>query len=97
MGILTNNEVRQAIAQDGDFPADECERLSVLATSYIKQKTGYDFSQDVEIEPLAKELARLYIRQEYYGAEGYNKDHDYSIGIASLIVDLQDIAKGKQQ
>lgn len=90
--ILTTAEVAKAIYVDPDFDATELSRLSSLATAFIKQKTGRDFGGDTPKHPLAVECAIQYVRQTYFGAKGYNRDHDYSLGIASLIVDLQVIA-----
>lgn len=93
--ILTDTEVRQALDQDEDFKSEDCKYYSELASSFIKQKTGHDFAEDSEIHPLAKECARLYIRQAYYGADGFKREHDYSLGINSLLVDLQDVASNR--
>jgi hypothetical protein len=49
-----------------------------VATSYIFNKTGYDFTQDTELESLAVEWAILYIRQEHLGEGCYNKNDDYT-------------------
>lgn len=90
--ILSNDEVRKAIFVDFDFDEEELKRYADLATSFLKEKTGRDFSKDATIEPLAKQCAVLYIRQQYFGSTDYNKDHDYSIGITGILVDLQNIA-----
>lgn len=94
--VLTIKETREAIYQDNDFNVEELERLAVLATSFIKQRTNYDFGSDAEIHPLAKQCAILYVRMQYFNAEGYKAEYDYSLGINSLIVDLQDIARSKK-
>ena len=91
--ILTDKEIRQALDQDEDFKSEDCEYYSKLASSFINQKTGHDFASDPEVHPLAKECAMLYVRQAYYGNDGYKKDHDFTLGINSLIEDLQDIAR----
>lgn len=94
--ILTINETRDAIYQDSDFNVEELERLSILASSFIKQRTNYDFSADETIHPLAKQCAILYVRMQYFNSEGYKPEYDYSLGINSLIIDLQDIARSKK-
>lgn len=91
--ILTTEEVARAIQVDPDYPKAELQELAEAATSFIKNKTGYDWSKDVVIEPTAKQCARLYVRQLHYGADGYNKDHDYTIGIGCYIGDLKDILR----
>lgn len=94
--ILTTQEVREALNLDFDFDNLELDRLSKTASSFIKRKTGYDFSSDgVNIEPLAIQLARMYVKSLFYNGEGYNKDYDYTLGLNSLIVDLQIIADEK--
>lgn len=94
--ILTNEEVGKAINVDPDFDEEVLSSYANTATSFIKEKTGYDFSNDENIEPLAKQCARMYVRQLHYGSNGYNKEHDYTLGITSLIVDLQVIANRKK-
>ena len=94
--ILTNEEVGKAINVDPDFDEEVLSSYANTATSFIKEKTGYDFSNDEIIEPLAKQCARMYVRQLHYGSNGYNKEHDYTLGITSLIVDLQVIANRKK-
>ena len=94
--LLTYEEVAKAIRVDPDYPKDELKAYAEAATSFVHQKTGYKFADDTPIEPLAKEWAKLYVRQLHYGADGYNKEHDYTLGIGSLIEDLKDIARKKQ-
>ena len=93
--ILTIDEVREALYLDWDYPDKELERLSKSASSLIKRKTGFDFASELEKEPLAVEWATKYVKTLFFGADGYNKDYDYSIGLNSLIVDLQIIADEK--
>ena len=87
--ILTVEEVREALYLDFDYPSGELVRLSQTASSFIKRKTAYDFSQDAEIEPLAKQAAIMYVRDLFFQGDGYNKDHDYTLGIQGLIVELE--------
>lgn len=93
--ILTLEEVAKAIYEDADFDNAEMQRLANISTDFIKRKTGYDFSLDSPRESLAVECAMQYVRQTYFGAKGYNKEHDYSLGIVGLIDDLQVIANEK--
>lgn len=94
--ILTNEQVRKALYLDDDADTEELEEYNMTASSYIYQKTGYDFGSESPKEPLAVLCAKLYIKQIYFGNSGYNKEHDYSLGIASLLVDLQVIASSRQ-
>lgn len=93
--ILTINEVKEALYLDYDYNTTELDRLSKTASSFIFRKTGFDFGSDAEIEPLAKQAAIMYVRQLFFGSEGYNKEHDYSLGLNGLIVELQVIASEK--
>mgnify|MGYP000999235999 CR=1 FL=1 len=93
--ILTTEQVKEALYLDDDANVQMLEMYSNQATSYIFHKTGYDFSKDIEKEPLAILCAQMYIRQIYFGSTGYNKQHDYLIGIGGLISDLQIIADEK--
>ncbi len=95
--ILTNEQVKEALYLDDDANLQMLEKLSRQATSFIFHKTGYDFSKDLEIEPLAVLCAEMYVRNVYFGSEGYNKQHDYQLGISSLIVDLEIIGKKKTE
>ena len=95
--ILEIKDVAKAIYVDEDYDKERLQQYAETATSFIKTKTGYDFAQEEEIEPLAKQCAILYVRQMHFGAEGYNKDHDYSFGITSLLIDLQSIAKERMK
>ena len=93
--ILTIEEVREALYLDFDYDDKELERLSQTASSFLLRRTGYDFAKELEKEPLAIECSIMYVRSLFFGAEGYNKQFDYSIGLNSLIVDLQIIADEK--
>ena len=93
--ILTTEQVKQALYLDDDANSQMLEMYSRQATSYIFHKTGYDFSLDPEIEPLAVLCAQMYVRNIHFGSDGYKKEHDYTLGIVSLITDLQIIAQSK--
>lgn len=98
--ILTTEEVRKALYLDADYDANELDRLSKTASSFLYEKTGYDFSTveaGEEIEPLAIQCAVLYVRDLFFQGNGYNREHDYNLGINSLIVDLQTIAVRKAE
>lgn len=93
INILTAEEVRQALYLDPDYDANKLANYSQLATSYVFQKTGYLVKAENEIEPIAKQLAELYLKSNYYGDDGtgMNEHLDYTVGINSLIKDLEDI------
>ena len=94
--ILTIQEVRDALNLDFDYDNTELDRLSKTASSFIKRKTGYDFgSVEADIEPLATQAAMMYVKSLFYNGEGYNKVYDYTLGLNSLLVDLQVIANEK--
>lgn len=95
--ILTIDDCREALYLDQDFPTKVLENYIKTADRFILQKTGYDFGNELDKEPLAVQLAKLYIRELHFQQEDkFNKNYDYTIGISSLIVDLQDIARSKQ-
>lgn len=96
--ILTIEECRECLYLDDDFSTKALESYILTADSFIKQKTGYDFGKDLVKEPLAVLLAKLYIRELHFKKEDkFNKEYDYSIGITSLIYDLQDIVRNKNE
>lgn len=89
--ILTTEEVARAIRVEPDYDKVELQELAEAATSFIATKTGYDWSQDTNIEPIAKTCARLYVQQLHFGQDGYNKEYDFTLGIGNFIGDLKDI------
>lgn len=90
--ILTTEEVRKAIDQDSSYPLHDLEDLASDATSFISRRTGYD-KWGEEKNPVAKHCAKLYVRQSYYGKDGYNPDYDFSFGIQGDLDDLKDILR----
>jgi len=93
--ILTVEQTRTALYLDFDYDEEELIRLSILASSYLKTKTGFDWTSESEIEPLAIQAAILYVRMQFFDNTQYKKENDYTIGLGSLIVDLQAIALDK--
>ena len=89
--ILTIEEVRTSLRLDGDYPTEELNELSVLATSFVYQMTNFTLplktSNQNEILPLVKQLCKLFLKQNYYGKSGYDIEQsmDYTIGINGLI------------
>lgn len=94
--ILTVDEVRSALNLDFNYPDIELQELATSASSFIYQKTKYDFGADVDIHPLAKKCARALVKDEFFGSNDFNREHDYSLGINGMIVDLQNIARVKK-
>jgi len=93
--ILTESEVREAMQVDFDYNHDEVSRYQKLASSYIKNKTGYDFGtvvEGAEVHPLAKQCAMIYIKSQFFDHK-YDEKYNYSIGLESMIFDLQIIGK----
>lgn len=96
--ILTADEVKEAIYVDADFSTDQANALSQSVTSYIKQITGYDWSADKEIEPLAKQCAKMLCLQFYYNnGENYKPEYDMHVGATALLEHLKDIARSKKK
>ena len=90
--ILSTEEVRKAIDQDSSYPLHDLEDLASDATSFISRRTGYD-KWGEEKNPVAKHCAKLYVRQSYYGKDGYNPDYDFSFGIQGDLDDLKDLLR----
>jgi len=93
--ILNIEEMRTALFVDYDYDVVELERLSILASSYLYTKTGFDWTSEENIEPLAKQAAILYVRMMFFDNTNYKKENDFTIGLGSLIIDLQIIAEEK--
>lgn len=90
--LLTNSEAKKAIYVDDDFD-DEIIRMYISsASSFLLQKTGFDFS--TVCEPMAKQFAIMYIRNLHFNSNGtYNKEYDYNLGINCLLIELQNKAR----
>lgn len=95
--ILTITECREALYLDDDFPAEVLENYIKLADAYLLKKTGFDFGGELDKNPLAVLLAKLYIRQLHFQKDDkFNKDYDFTFGITSLIIDLQNEVRSKE-
>lgn len=95
--ILTDLEVRKAMRVDEDYDDDEVTSYQKLSTAFVYNKTGY-FSEDADkINDLAKQLARLYVKTQFYTSDNYKQDYDYSLGINGLIQDLQGIVRNEAE
>lgn len=93
--ILTDLEVRKAMRVDEDYDNDEVASYQKLSTAFVYNKTGYFSDDETEINDLAKQLAKLYVKTQFYTSDNYNKDYDYSLGINGLIQDLQGIVRAE--
>lgn len=93
--ILKAEEVRLAIDQDSNFPLHVLEDLADEATSFINRRIGLDCTEHDELTTTAKHCAKLYVRQSFYGKDGYDPDYDYSFGINADLEDLKDIIRVK--
>lgn len=86
--LLTNEEAKKAIYVDPDFDDGIVRGYITTASSFLKEKTGFDFSE--VCDPLAKQFARMFIKDLHFNTNGsYNKEHDYSLGINALLIQLQ--------
>lgn len=95
--VLTEEEVSEALGLDFDTDVN-LKEYAEIASSFLFTKTGYDWGCDTTIEPLAKQCAKMYIRDLFFDRSGgnYNQSHSYSLGITSLLIDLQMIAYSKE-
>ena len=90
--LLTLDEARKAIYVDPDFDEEIIRGYIESASSFLKEKTGYDFVK--KNDPMAKDFARMFIKDRHFNSNGsYNRDHDYSLGISALLIQLQLRAK----
>lgn len=95
--ILTIDEVRKALYLDFDYDEAELQHLAEVASSYLLEVTGYDFSQDDPIHPLAKQAAKMYVATIFYSGENYKKEFDFTYGLRALIHILEDIGKKSKE
>jgi hypothetical protein len=94
--ILTIEEVKNALSLDYDADNTEMDRLSKTASSFVYEHTGYDFGSETEIHPIAKQVAIMHVRMLYFqNGNTYNREHDYSYGMTSMLHDLIAIAARK--
>jgi len=93
--ILTTDEVRKAMRVDADYDITEVTSYQKLSTSFVLNKTGYSVDTGNTIEELAKQLAKLYIKAQFYTSDNYNQDFDYSLGINGIIQDVQAIVRAE--
>ncbi len=93
--VLTESDVRQAIYADDDFSPAMVQHYRAIATSFLFQKTGYNWENEDPIEPLAKQCAILYVRSQHFGSQSFNKEHDYNFGLVAHLTDLQTMADQK--
>ncbi len=95
--ILTIDEVINALDLDYDADRTEMDRLSKTASSFVYEHTGFDFGSETEVHPIAKQVAIMYIRNLYFqNGNNYNREHDYTYGLTSMLKDLESIAIKKQ-
>lgn len=90
--ILTDEEVLNALDLDSSFLESATNRslissLSLTSTELLKQRTGKDWSEDEDINPIAKQCASDMVASLYY----HDEDHDYTALINILLSDLKDI------
>ena len=90
--LLTLDEARKAIYVDPDFDDTIIRGYIESASSFLKEKTGFDFSK--VNDPMAKDFARMFVKDRHFNSNGsYNREHDYSLGISALLMQLQLRAK----
>lgn len=76
--ILTNEEVKEIICVDDDFPSSKVLMLNNQATSFLDHKTNRNWEKDSPIVPLAKAAASLVIKRNFNDDEAFDKPiNDY--------------------
>lgn len=72
-GLLTDDEVKEALNLDYDYTSDRISELSKEAAQFLFQKTNHDWSADTPVNLTAKNAARDYIRQIWYGHDEHTQ------------------------
>ena len=71
-GILTIDELITCLNLDEDYNQfSKLQELSLEASQYLYEVTGYDWSADAEINYTAKGAARDYIYEIWYGGDDH--------------------------
>lgn len=99
--IITEKELAIELNLDEDYCTSEenlakLRRLLLSASSFIKNGTGHDYSEDKDIDPLAVDVCIMFCKQRWYEGTTFSADYDYHIGISADRYTLQLMAKERQ-
>jgi|GEM_PF-6091243 len=87
--IINVDEAKKILRLDEDYPSDELEAIVSEATSFVDNKTQYQWERDEVVHPLAKAAARYQIQQLFY----HDDEHDFSATVISYCEDLRDVLR----
>ncbi len=88
--IFTIAEMKEILNLDYDYSeTGRLERLSLSASQYLLDHTGYDWSKDETINPLAKDCAEMFVKQRWYEGSEYAKEYDFAMGIQDDLFQLR--------
>jgi hypothetical protein len=94
--LFTNKQMVSILNLDADYPeTDRLERLSLSASQYLLEHTGYDWSQDATINPLAYDCGEMFVKQRWYEGSQYAKEYDFTMGIQDDLFQLSLKAKSE--
>lgn len=82
MNIVINNQWAKKVLQlDEDFDNDIIEMYLGVANGQVINQTGYDFSKDSDLDADYVDYIRKSLLMQHYGADGYNKEYDFTFGM----------------
>ena len=83
---FTIQEAREILQVDEDFKEETIKMYLDIADGQIEEQTGYDFRTFPNAD--SKAYVRMSILMQHYGANGYNKDYDFTFGMHAAITRL---------
>lgn len=90
--IVINNEWAKKVLQvDEDFDDSIVEMYLEIANGQVTSQTGVDFSKNPNADYV--DYIRKSILMQHYGADGYNKEYDFTFGMHADITRLSCLAK----
>lgn len=87
--IFTASEMKSILNLDYDYDeTDRLNRLSLSASQYLLEHTGYDWTKDDPIDPMAYDCAEMFVKQRWYEGSQYAKEYDFTMGIQDDLFQL---------
>lgn len=94
--IFTNDQMKSILNLDYDYSdMDRLQRLSLSASQYLLEHTGYDWSKDTTVHPLASDCAEMFVKQRWYEGTQYEKEYDFTMGIQDDLFQLGLMARSE--
>lgn len=88
---FTIEEAKKILQVDEDFDDEIIQMYLDIADGQILEQTGYDFTLKPDAD--SRDYVRKSILMQHYGADGYNKEYDFTFGMHADIVRLSMKAK----